>query len=115
VSTQVEDDWAAARERLREQADREWPDAWRPEPGDELLGAVAAVTPSAPTAFGPAPVVEVITPRGDLVSVWLFTTVLRRAFERENVQVGERIQGRGPERSSPTGQLRAVRRRPVPV
>jgi hypothetical protein len=85
-------EWDKVRIRLREQADRDTPPAWQPESeGDELLGTVVGFNPAAPTAYGPSPVLEVRTPVGEHVSLWLLSTVLRRAFERANVHIGETI------------------------
>jgi hypothetical protein len=85
-------DWDAARERMRKAADEGFPESWQPEsPDDEIVGTLARVTMQAPTSFGPAPVVELVLPGGARCSVWLFHTVLRRAFEREAPALGERL------------------------
>jgi hypothetical protein len=80
-------------ERLREQADREYPTAWIPEqPGDELVGVVRAVRPAVHTAYGPVPVVEVeqLGTRAGW-SIWLTHTVLRREFIRRRPVPGETL------------------------
>lgn len=85
-------DWDAIAERMRKAADEGFPTAWQPEsPDDEIIGTLARVTMQAPTSYGPAPVVELVTPVGARYSVWLFHTVLRRAFEREAPALGERV------------------------
>jgi len=85
-------DWDSIAERMRKAADEGFPTSWQPEePGDEILGTLARVTMQAPTSYGPAPVVELVTPVGGRFSVWLFHTVLRRAFEREAPALGERV------------------------
>jgi hypothetical protein len=80
-------------DRLREQADREYPSAWIPEqPGDEIIGVVKAVRPAVHTAYGPVPVVEVEqlgTHAG--WSIWLTHTVLRREFVRRRPVPGETL------------------------
>jgi hypothetical protein len=85
-------EWDETRERLHEQADREYGQAWIPRAaGDELLGRVTEVRPVVHTAYGPAPVVEIEDPVHAAWSVWLVHTVLRREFERQQPKVGERI------------------------
>jgi len=85
-------DWDEARERMRQAADEGFAPAWQPENvADELYGVLAKVPMQAPTSYGPAPVVELETPTGTRYSVWLFHTVLRRAFEREAPALGERV------------------------
>ena len=86
-------DWDAARARMREEADRGHPAAWQPEqPDDELFGVLVGVNPAAPTRqYGMAPVVEIEDPAGNRWSVWLFHKVLRNAFARQDVQVGETV------------------------
>lgn len=97
-------DWQAAHERLSEELDRGFPDPWMPEPGDELFGVVTAMRDGVPTQYGPCPVVEIVRFRGkEPVSVWLYSTVLRRAFERENVQPGETVLIRYQGKSQPDG------------
>jgi len=80
-------------ERLREQADRDYPQAWIPEePGDEIAGTVTAIRPSVHTAYEPVPVVEIVELGGATPwSIWLTHTVLRREFLRQRPLVGENI------------------------
>lgn len=85
-------DWAAAREQLRKRADEGFAAAWQPEePDEEVVGIVRRVTMQAPTSFGPSPVVELELQDGERISVWLYHTVLRRSFEREQVRLGELV------------------------
>lgn len=85
-------EWEETATRLREQADRDYPQAWIPEAeGDELLGVLASVRPAVQTAYGPAPVVELEDVLGARWSVWLVHTVLRREFERQRPVLGERV------------------------
>lgn len=80
------------RERLRQQADREYPQAWIPAAeGDELLGVVTAVRAVVHTSYGPVPVVELEDAVRASWSLWLVHTVLRREFERQRPAVGETI------------------------
>jgi hypothetical protein len=94
-------DWDAVQERMRKLADEDFPPSWTPEqPDDEIVGFLRRVTMQAPTSFGPAPVVELETVTGGRYSVWLFHKVLRQAFERERVRLGELVLIRylGPKR-----------------
>ena len=85
-------DWEEARARMQQAADEGFANSWQPEqPDDEIVGVLTKVTMQAPTSYGPAPVIELETPIGTRYSVWLFHTVLRRAFEREAPELGERV------------------------
>jgi hypothetical protein len=84
--------WDETRERLHEQADREYPQAWVPQAdGDELVGVVTGVKEAVSTRFGPVPVVEVVDPVGAAWSIWLVHVVLRRSFARERPAIGETV------------------------
>jgi len=80
-------------ERLREQADRDYPQAWIPEQaGDEIAGTITGVRPSVHTSYGPVPVVELVELGGATPwSVWLIHTVLRREFLRQRPVPGENV------------------------
>jgi len=98
-------DWDAIRERLRKRADEGFPASWQPEEvGDELLGVVRRVVLAAPTRqYGTAAVVELETEVGARYSVWLFHKVLRQAFIRERVQLGELVLIRWLGKKTPEG------------
>lgn len=97
-------DWNAARERLHAEAEREHPPAWVAEAaGDEIVGMVVEVKQSVPTAYGPVPVVTLQGPEGGRRSVWLHHAVLRRAFVRSSVQLGEVVLIRYLGRVTPEG------------
>jgi hypothetical protein len=93
------------RARLREQADRGYPQAWIPEQaGDEIAGVITAVRPAVRTSYGPVPVVELEELGGATPwSVWLIHTVLRREFLRQRPSLGERILVRYLGRVTPDG------------
>lgn len=85
-------DWAAAQARLESAAVAagEAPPAWMPkDEGEQIVGRLVEVNPSAHTAHGAVPVVTLEGPNGGRRSVWLIHAVLRRGFERANVQLGE--------------------------
>lgn len=96
-------DFDAARARLSAQADEGHPPAWQPEEGDELCGVVVAVNPAVHTAYGDVPVVTLQGPNGGRRSVWLHHAVLRRAFVRADVQLGELVLIRYVGRVEPEG------------
>ncbi|MEJ5370251.1 MAG: hypothetical protein WHT08_18220 [Bryobacteraceae bacterium] len=77
-----------------------WPESWRPEPGDVLVGTVLRYDVGH-TAYGPVRTCTVRTDDGERVAIWLSSTVLLDLFKRERPQVGERIglryQGKHPE------------------
>jgi hypothetical protein len=97
--------WDATRERLQEQADREYGQAWIPQAeGDEIAGVITAIRPVVHTTYGAVPVVELeeIGVRASW-SIWLVHTVLRREFVRQRPTVGEVILIRYLGKVSPDG------------
>lgn len=78
-----------------------WPAAWRPEPGDVLVGRVAHYDVGY-GAYGPVRTVIVETDAGERVSVWLASVALLGQFAQHKPKVGERIGlkylGKHPER-----------------
>lgn len=100
-------DWEAAQARLEAAAEAagEAPPAWlhNDEPGAQIVGRLVAVNPSAYTAHGNVPVVTLEGPNGGRRSVWLHHAVLRRGFERANVQLGEVVLVRFVGKVSPAG------------
>jgi hypothetical protein len=80
------------RDLLRELEDWDgWPEAWNPKPGDNLVGVVRRYD-QGQSMYGP--VHTVIVEReglGELVSVWLSSTVLLALFRQHRPKVGERI------------------------
>jgi hypothetical protein len=81
-------------ERLRAEAEKEFPPAWRPDQADqpqEIVGRFVELNPSAHTAFGPVPVVTLEGPQGGMRSVWLHHTVLYNAFIRLRPEIGETV------------------------
>jgi hypothetical protein len=93
------------RGRLREQADREWPEAWKPrQPGDEIVGTVTAIRPAVGTAYGPVPVIELAElGTGRPVAWWLIHTVARNEAARVRPALGESILVRYLGRVQPDG------------
>src|SRR5262249_20763774 len=69
----------------------EWPPAWKPAPGEILVGKVQRYA-QGPTPYGWVHTVLVQEERtGDLWSLWLSSTVLLQQFQQQRPQPGERI------------------------
>lgn len=67
-----------------------YPDAWRPEPGEILVGVVVEYD-QGHTAYGPVRTVIIAGEDGRRVSLWLSSTVLLQLFQRHQPKPGERI------------------------
>jgi len=68
----------------------EWPPAWKPEPGDILVGKVLHYDKGY-TPYGEVRTCIVEQDDGERVSLWLSTTVLLDQFKRLRPRIGERI------------------------
>lgn len=91
------------RERLRQEADRAFPEAWRPEqPGDDIAGVIQHIE-MRPTRFGPVPVVTVVDGVGTPVAIWCLHTVLRNELHRLAVTPGEFLYVRWLGKKTPEG------------
>jgi hypothetical protein len=83
----------AQMKNLRDELDNwnGWPEAWRPEPGDILVGRIDAYDVGH-TNYGPVRTVLLTQEdTGERVSVWLSSTVLLNLFEQHKPKPGERI------------------------
>jgi hypothetical protein len=67
-----------------------WPEPWKPEPGDVLVGRVVQYS-TAMGRYGPCRTCIIERDEGGRVAVWLSLTVLLDLFKKEKPQVGERI------------------------
>ena len=66
-------------------------EAWRPEPGDVVVGVIRDIDERM-TQYGSCPVLVIEDEdQHKVVSVWAFHTVLRNELARHRPQVGERI------------------------
>ena len=84
----------ATANRLRERLDRAaepYPQAWTPEPGDELLGTFEGFRSGATDQNENHPIALVRDANGELYAVWLLYGSLRAEFDRENPHVGETL------------------------
>lgn len=68
----------------------DWPPAWKPEPGDVLVGTVERYD-IGQTQYGPVRTCTIRTDQGERLAIWLSTTVLLDQFRRERPKPGERI------------------------
>lgn len=79
-------------ERLRAKLDREsesHPDAWKAEPGDELVGTFERWTSGTTRRGETHPIAIVRTTNGDPVAVWCFYAVLRAELQKAAPKPGE--------------------------
>jgi len=68
----------------------DWPPAWRPEPGDVLVGRVIRYD-IGHTVYGPVRTVTIERDTGERVAVWLSSTVLLNEFAKQKPKPGERL------------------------
>lgn len=68
----------------------EFPPAWRPEPGDVLVGKVVRYDRGF-TMYGEVRTVTIERDNGERVAVWLSSTVLLNEFAKQKPKPGERI------------------------
>lgn len=72
------------------QVDREFADAWRPDPGDKLVGDVVELG-QRDGAYGAYPIVTVRRDDGTELALHAFHTVAQTELARARPQIGERI------------------------
>ena len=65
-------------------------EAWKPEPGDKIVGEVIDVD-SRTTEFGTYPIVTLRTDEWEELAIHGFHTVLKREFSKARPEVGDRI------------------------
>lgn len=65
-------------------------EAWKPAPGDKLIGQIVDVD-SRTTEYGTYPIIVVLTDSGDEIAVHGFHTVLKNELAKRQPNVGERI------------------------
>jgi hypothetical protein len=76
---------------LREQLLRPPAEAWRPEPGDLVIGEVVELGERRGFAERPYPVVIVRTEAGEYVAVHAFHTVLKEELAKLEPRAGDRL------------------------
>jgi hypothetical protein len=68
-----------------------WPEAWRPKPGEVLIGVIESYD-IGHTPYGPVrTVIATEEKTGEKVSLWLSSTVLLEQFKRHQPKPGERF------------------------
>lgn len=70
--------------------DNSWPESWKPEPGDLLVGKLIRKGVRK-TRYGPTEVAVVETDDHARFCVWLSSTVLKGCFDQENPEPGDRV------------------------
>ena len=77
--------------RITERLNRDTAPGWRPEPGDEIIGAVIAVDVASSKYNGNYPVVTVLTEDGQEVAVHGFHSVLKSEFQRKQPRINDTL------------------------
>jgi hypothetical protein len=77
-------------ENLAAALDRDFAPAWRPEPGDKLIGRVVELGERT-TEYGTYPIVTVQTDEGERFAAHAIHTVLASQLAGKRPKVGERI------------------------
>lgn len=67
-----------------------WPQSWKPEVGETLVGVILRYS-SGPSRYGPVRTAIIEKDDGGKCSLWLSSIVLLDLFKRERPKVGERI------------------------
>lgn len=72
-------------------SEADYPEAWKPDPGDSVKGTVRQVALSPDMGYGPYPIVTLDTPQGEL-AVHAFRSILRTELARCRPGVGDEIE-----------------------
>ncbi|HXF37595.1 MAG TPA: hypothetical protein VNO17_10520 [Actinomycetota bacterium] len=95
-----------------------FPEPWRPEPGDKLVGTIIELGERASEYGGSYPLVTVMTDDGREVVWHAFHTVARSELARQRPEVGDRIAakywGRDEDRGYERYRVLVEHRRPAP-
>lgn len=75
---------------LSDQLDRDYAPAWRPDPGDKLIGEVVELS-QREGAYGTYPIVTVRQDSGEELALHAFHTVAQNELAKARPQIGERI------------------------
>jgi hypothetical protein len=88
-------------------ADRlgQFPEPWKPQPGDQLIGLVTEVNMRSSDYGAPYPIVTLLAEGGKEYAVHAFHTMARAGVERGNLSPGTRL-------GSPTSDRLRLRPRP---
>ena len=78
------------RQKLDE-ADQTATEAWKPEPGDELIGTVAGWSSGTTRRDETHPILIVELEDGSRIAVWCFYSVLRDELKKADPKIGETI------------------------
>lgn len=75
---------------IAQQLEEGFAPAWRPEPGDKLIGTVTRLS-TAQSDYGPYPVLTIRQDDGENLSVHAFHTALRNQLVRQRPDLGQPI------------------------
>jgi len=75
---------------LEARLDRDFADAWRPDPGDKIVGHVVELR-AHENQYGTYPIVTLVTDDDEEVAVHAFHTTLRNGLKRARVEIGDHI------------------------
>jgi hypothetical protein len=68
-----------------------FPEAWRPAPGDKIIGELTEFDTRSSDYGEPYPILTLLTDEGEEYAIHAFHTMLRNAVERKNPQIGDRV------------------------
>lgn len=75
---------------MGEPGNQDYPDSWKPEPGDILAGKLVRIS-ARDAGHGPYPIIEVEDRDGERLAFHGFHTVFRSEFEDQDPSVGDLI------------------------
>ena len=91
----------SSRSTLEEQLDTRFAPAWRPEPGDKLVGTVTELT-ERDGAYGPYPIITLRQEDGEELAIHCFHGVLQselaRIAPKHGDELGVKYSGKDPEK-----------------
>jgi len=76
---------------LSDALDAEFPEGWRPEPGDKLIGTIVAVSTSSGGEYDAYPIVVIREDDGREVACHAFHQVLQSELARARPAIGDRV------------------------
>ena len=75
---------------IDEKLDADFAEAWRPEPGDRLIGEVVSISERA-AGYGAYPIVTVQPEEGEPLAIHAFRTVLASKLAEAGPKIGETV------------------------
>jgi hypothetical protein len=90
-SLEQHSDQSAKLAELRERAERDFPETWKPSDGDRALAGEFVRLDQGHTAYGPASIAVIRTEDGRERSLWLLHAALKAQFGRARPRAGELV------------------------